>query len=73
MADGRICVSCGQRYYRRNIIEVWTVRNEGSRAGWVKRRIRQCLTCQPVTRSVALLRVAHVAVNVRIPRARSAA
>lgn len=61
----RRCETCGEPYHRRNYLEVWTVRNVGHRDGWVKRRVRQCLRCQPVQQSVQLLRVAHVRVNVR--------
>lgn len=65
MAQAHHCELCGRRYYRRNLIEVWSVRAEGARMGWNKRTARICLSCQPERLSLQLLRVAHVPVTVR--------
>jgi ribosomal protein S27AE len=65
MATNRQCETCGATYLRRNLVEIWTVRAEGRRDGWVKRLVRQCLRCQPTTLSLQLLRVMHVRTNVR--------
>jgi hypothetical protein len=65
MPSERRCETCGGPYWRRNFVEVWTVRQEGARAGWVKRIVRQCLKCQPTALSIQLLRVMHVRVGVR--------
>lgn len=65
MATNRQCETCGAPYLRRNMVEIWVVRNEGHRDGWHKRLVRQCLRCQPTTLSLQLLRVMHVRTNVR--------
>lgn len=60
----RECATCGDTYLRRNLVEVWVVRNVGHRAGWVKQKVRQCLACQPLPRSQQLLRVIRVRATV---------
>lgn len=75
MPGERRCETCGEPYHRRNYVEVWTVRNDGHRDGWIKRRVRQCLKCSPIATTVQLLRVMHVRVGVRAlsPRRRRSA
>lgn len=67
----RECATCGRRYLRRNLVEVWTVRNVGHRAGWVKQKVRQCLACQPIPQSQQLLRVIRVRAVVTALRRRA--
>lgn len=42
-----ICENCGNRYYRRNLVEAWTEQNPGHRTGWRKEKLRICTSCQP--------------------------
>lgn len=44
-SSSRRCESCGTSYYRRNVLEAWTERNPGHRAGWNKSVRKTCLTC----------------------------
>lgn len=61
----RSCDTCSQPYWRRNLVELWTVRNEGHRTGWTKVKVKQCMQCQGTRQSVAILNAAHVAVGAR--------
>lgn len=45
------CSVCGKPYYRRNLLEVWDVRNPGHRVGWGKTELRVCLGCSSAQRS----------------------
>jgi len=56
----RHCDTCGKPYFRRNLFVAWVQRNPGHRDGWHRREVRQCLTCQPLTMTLNLLRVAHI-------------
>lgn len=57
----RTCQACGQTYYRRNLLQVWDVRQEGSRTGWHQATIRVCLRCQSPTRTARLVILAQTA------------
>lgn len=57
----RHCDTCGRRYWRRDVIEVW--RNGNGR--WTKTTIRQCLTCQSPATVRRLLRVVSVEIGPR--------
>lgn len=54
------CNACGEPYYRRNLTELWTTRNEGHRAGWTKVVARICNTCLPTAKAQRVLMVAAV-------------
>ena len=43
----KICEKCGNTYYRRNRLEMWTGRNPGHRTGWFKTEIKVCNPCMP--------------------------
>jgi hypothetical protein len=71
----RLCENCGRRYYRRNLLQVWDVRNTGHRDGWHQTTIRVCLTCQSpaATQRVLLATVVRSAARRRLPTVRDAA
>lgn len=56
----RRCSSCGNSYFRRNRIEVWTGRNPGKRLGWHKDIASVCLKCQDVEESSRIIGIADV-------------
>lgn len=44
----RKCDGCGAVYFRRNLIECWTVRASGHRQGWFKEVAKLCMKCMGV-------------------------
>lgn len=59
------CEACGRSYYRRNLTELWVRQNPGHRAGWVKRLVRICTTCQNAQQASRILKMVRVTVTVR--------
>lgn len=57
----RQCDTCSETYWRRNLTEVWAVRNDGHRRGWMKVVARQCMACQNVETSRRVLVAAAIA------------
>lgn len=55
------CSDCREPYYRRNLIEMWILRNPGQRIGWLKQTSKVCLTCLPVSKAHRILDLAEVA------------
>lgn len=41
----RKCSDCGGKYFRGNLMEQWTGRNEGHRYGWHKDIVKVCTKC----------------------------
>lgn len=60
MKKNNLCTICNNRYYRRNLTELWTVRNPGHHKGWVKDVQKACLACISVSRATRILNVAQV-------------
>lgn len=56
----RMCSQCGRKYFRRNLIEQWTGRNEGHRYGWHKDLAKVCLNCMDVNESKRVIAIADV-------------
>ena len=51
----RRCDECGEGYFRRNLTEVWDVRNPGKRMGWGKRISKLCCKCLTMKQVLRLL------------------
>ena len=58
--QGRHCTACGAAYHRRNLTEVWDVRNAGHRTGWHKAIARLCMACMSADKARRVLFLAHV-------------
>ncbi len=56
----RHCSRCGKTYARRNLIEVWSTRNPGSRLGWAKTRAAICLRCQDARMTGRVIALAEI-------------
>ena len=54
------CDGCGQRYFRRDAIEVWDTRAPGRRLGWHKTRIKLCMVCSQQKTSMRILSIVAV-------------
>ncbi len=57
------CANCGNGYYRRNRLQLWTSRNPGKRDGWTQADVRLCLTCSPQEQTSHLMTVASVKIT----------
>lgn len=68
MATGRLCDSCGEQYYRRNLTEVWDEQNPGSRAGWHKTRASICTKCMDLNRTRRMMMVASVRIGNQVAK-----
>ena len=60
MKRNNTCSVCGDVYYRRNLTELWLVRNPGHRKGWQKNVAKVCLKCMPVAKAHRVLDIAEV-------------
>jgi hypothetical protein len=58
----RHCQTCGKRYHRRDLLELW---QQVAGGRWVKRTVKQCLHCQTPATTRRLLMVAHVQIGPR--------
>jgi len=56
----RKCSQCGRGYFRRNLMEQWTGRNEGRRYGWFKEIAKVCLKCMDENESKRVIAIADV-------------
>lgn len=55
----RICDVCKNTYRRRNLTEMWTVRNPGHRKGWLKTIQKVCIKCLSVAQAHRILDLAE--------------
>lgn len=58
--DGRRCGTCRKVYLRRNLTEMWTKREEGSRYGWEKDKAKTCMDCMSENESKKIIGIADV-------------
>ena len=56
----RRCSICGKTYHRRNLQEVWDVRNPGRRIGWHKEVIKTCMNCLSKQQALRIISIAIV-------------
>lgn len=56
----RKCSQCGKGYFRRNLMEQWTGRNEGHRYGWHKDIAKVCTGCMSEYESKRIIGIADV-------------
>lgn len=56
----RKCSQCGRKYFRRNMMEQWTGRNDGRRYGWHKDVAKVCLSCMSEAESRRIIGIADV-------------
>lgn len=56
----RKCSQCGGKYFRRNLMEQWTGRNEGKRYGWHKDIAKVCVSCMSEHESRRIIGIADV-------------
>lgn len=56
----RRCSQCGGPYFRRNLMEQWTGRNEGHRYGWHKDIAKVCTKCMDENESKRVIAIADV-------------
>jgi len=56
----RKCSQCGGKYFRRNLTEMWTMRNPGKRFGWHKEIGKICLGCMGVPESNRITAIADI-------------
>lgn len=56
----RSCSRCGEGYFRRNRMEVWTGWAPGKRLGWHKDIVAICLKCQDLKESMELIEIADI-------------
>lgn len=54
------CSQCGKGYFRRNLTEMWTMRNPGKRFGWHKEIGKICLQCMDVPESNRITAIADI-------------
>ena len=54
------CSQCGKPYYRRNMMEAWTIRNPGKRIGWHKDIVKVCLACMDQRQAQGIIEIADV-------------
>ena len=56
----RECSQCGARYLRMNVVDVWTVRAPGKRAGWIKEKTRLCNACCTLRQAAKMMLAADM-------------
>lgn len=56
----RKCSHCGKKYFRRNMMDIWTVRAPGQRYGWRKETVKVCMGCMDVHESRHIMKIADV-------------
>ena len=56
----RKCSQCGRGYFRRNLMEQWTGRNDGHRYGWHKDIAKVCTKCMDENESKRIMAIADV-------------
>jgi hypothetical protein len=72
VAVARRCASCGERYYRRNVTEVWRTRQVEGRAVWRKTRVPLCTHCVKPAQAEQMLLVTGVRITARMGNGRAA-
>ena len=65
----RRCDSCNEPYFRRNLVEAWTVRATGHKRGWFKEVAKVCINCMSV--GTARRVFALVGVTIEAPKTRN--
>ena len=63
MTITRKCDRCGDAYFRRNLIEAWTIRSAGHRRGWHKEVAKVCVKCMSVSESRRIFSIVGVSIE----------